>query len=476
MMLQLKNVSRRFGGVEALKDINFSIDSTELVGLIGPNGSGKSTLVNVISGVLRTTRGVVLFRDLDITRARTSHIVRLGITRNFQAPRLYWELAIRRNIEIAELEFSDRSELMHQFIQEHLPELKPKLERPARTLSLFEQKKLEIALRLASRPALVLLDEPAAGLSPSEQEELIRVLKSVNAIPCAVLVIEHSMSVIFRTCRRVLVLRGGTLIADDQPAAIAQNEAVIEAYLGPWRDRISSMILRTENLTSSYGDVTVVRNVSIAVSSGEVVAVLGANGAGKSTMVRTITNLHDRKTGSIIFDHTDITNLPPHEIARRGLALVPEHRHVFTRMSVKENLLMGGYLLSRQTNRSTLMNVFELFPRLQERARQLAGTLSGGEQQMLAIGRGLMAKPKLLILDEPSMGLAPLLVKEVYASLERLVNGGNITILLVEQNAREALSIAQRVYVMQRGEIAIEAKPDEIRGSLLNSYLMAPTT
>jgi branched-chain amino acid transport system ATP-binding protein len=232
------------------------------------------------------------------------------------------------------------------------------------------------------------------------------------------------------------------------------------------------MILRTENLTSSYGDVTVVRDVSLVIRPGDVVAVLGANGAGKTTMVRAITNLHDRKSGIIVFDGIDITRLPPNEIVKLGLALVPEHRHVFARMSVMENLLMGGYLL----NRETLRSVFELFPRLQERSKQLAGTLSGGEQQMLAIGRGLMAKPKLLILDEPSMGLAPLLVKEVYASLERLVGGGKITILLVEQNAREALSIAQRVYVMARGEISVEAKPDDIRGSLLQSYLTAPTT
>jgi ABC-type branched-subunit amino acid transport system ATPase component len=233
MMLQLTNVSRRFGGVDALTNISFSLDPTELVGLIGPNGSGKSTLVNVVSGVLRATRGTVLFRNVDITRARASRIVGLGITRNFQAPRLYWDLAIRRNIEIAELEFPDRSELMHRFIAEHIPELTTKLDRPAQTLSLFEQKKLEIALRLASRPALVLLDEPAAGLSPSEQDELVAILKSVNKTPCALLVIEHSMSVIFQTCRRVLVLRGGVLIADDEPASIVRNEAVIEAYLGP---------------------------------------------------------------------------------------------------------------------------------------------------------------------------------------------------------------------------------------------------
>jgi ABC-type branched-subunit amino acid transport system ATPase component len=233
MMLQLQNVFRRFGGVDALNDINFSIDSGELVGLIGPNGSGKSTLVNVVSGTIRATRGTVLFRNVDITAARTSRIVGLGISRNFQSPRLFWDLTIRRNIEIAELEFSRRSEMMHRFIGDHLPTLKSRLNLPAQTLSLFEQKKLEIALRLASRPALLLLDEPAAGLSPSEQSELIHVLKALNSAHCAVLVIEHSMSIIFQTCRRVLVLRGGMLIADDEPAAIAQNEAVIEAYLGP---------------------------------------------------------------------------------------------------------------------------------------------------------------------------------------------------------------------------------------------------
>lgn len=233
MMLQVKNVSRRFGGNDALKDINFSIDDGELVGLIGPNGSGKSTLVNVVSGVLHPTRGAVLFRNLDITSARTARIVRLGISRNFQSPRLFWELTVRKNIEIAELEFSQGCEMMHRFIEAHLPNLKARLESPAQTLSLFEQKKLEIALRLASRPSLLLLDEPAAGLSPNEQDELILMLKAVNAAPCAVLVIEHSMAVIFQTCRRVLVLRGGVLIADDEPAAIARNEAVIEAYLGP---------------------------------------------------------------------------------------------------------------------------------------------------------------------------------------------------------------------------------------------------
>lgn len=232
-MLRLDGVTRQFGGVDALRDISLEIGTTELIGLIGPNGSGKSTLVNVVSGVLRPTRGRVLFRDIDISRRSGPAIVKLGISRNFQAPRLYWDLTVARNIEIAQLEFSGKSDLMHRFLGAHLPDLAMKLDHTARTLTLFEQKKLEIALRLASRPALLLLDEPAAGLSPAEQDELVAILAALNAIPCALLVIEHSMSVIFRACRRVLVLRGGTLIADGTPAAIARNEAVIEAYLGP---------------------------------------------------------------------------------------------------------------------------------------------------------------------------------------------------------------------------------------------------
>jgi ABC-type branched-subunit amino acid transport system ATPase component len=232
-MLRLQNVSRWFGGVAALNDVSFSMQHGELVGLIGPNGSGKSTLVNVVSGMIRATSGAVFFRDVEITAARTARIVGLGISRNFQSPRLFWGLTVRRNIEIAELEFAERSELTHSFIAEHLTNVQSRLDLPAQTLSLFEQKKFEIALRLASRPALILLDEPAAGLSPSEQDELIQILKLLNSAGCALLVIEHSMSLIFKLCNRVLVLRGGMLIADDAPAAIAENETVIEAYLGP---------------------------------------------------------------------------------------------------------------------------------------------------------------------------------------------------------------------------------------------------
>ena len=232
-LLRLVDVSRRFGGVEALKDVNFEIGQSELVGLIGPNGSGKSTLVNVVSGTMGATRGSVFFGGAEITRKRTPEIVGLGLTRTFQAPRLFWDLTIQRNIEIAELQFSGRSERMHGFIDAYLPGLRNRGEELARTLTLFEQKQMEIALRLAGRPQLLMLDEPAAGLSPTEEDELVDLLQQLNRDYCAMLIIEHSMSVIFRTARRVLVLRGGQLIANGTPRAVAQDEAVIEAYLGP---------------------------------------------------------------------------------------------------------------------------------------------------------------------------------------------------------------------------------------------------
>ena len=234
------------------------------------------------------------------------------------------------------------------------------------------------------------------------------------------------------------------------------------------------MILQVEDLSASYGDLTVVKNISLSVRSSEVVAVLGAKGAGKSTLIRSIVSIHDNKIGRAVFDGEDVSALPAHQIVERGLVMVPEHRRVFPRMPVMENLQMGGYLSDARANRQTLEFVFDLFPRLKESVSQRAGTLSGGEQQMLAIARGLMAKPKLLILDEPSMGLALLLVIKVYASLERLVPSERITILLVEQNAREALSLAQRVCVMQRGEISAESAPGDVRDSLLRSYLITP--
>lgn len=231
-------------------------------------------------------------------------------------------------------------------------------------------------------------------------------------------------------------------------------------------------MLRTEMLTSAYGNVTVLRQVSLQVKEGEIVTLIGANGAGKSTLMRTIAGLHEPLSGKVVFDGDDVTGLKANKIVKKGLSLIPEGRQLFSGLSVSDNLLLGS--LGQPNKRShhavwdKMEEVMDVFPRLRERALQLAGTLSGGEQQMLAIGRGLMANPRFIMLDEPSLGLAPMVVEEIFALLHRF-NALGVSILLVEQNAYAALGISHRGYVLENGSVVQEGsatqllKDDQIR-------------
>ena len=218
-------------------------------------------------------------------------------------------------------------------------------------------------------------------------------------------------------------------------------------------------MLKVENLNVYYGSINAIKGISFEVNQGEIVTMIGANGAGKSTTMNTVAGLLKPRSGSIVFEGKDITHMPASKVVSLGLALCPEGRRVFQQMSVRENLEMGGYTRQASEIASALEHVFELFPRLKERQRQVAGTLSGGEQQMLAMGRAMMSKPKLLMLDEPSMGLAPLLVEQIFDIILSLNKAGT-TILLVEQNAQMALSIADRAYVLETGNIFKEGSAD----------------
>lgn len=211
-------------------------------------------------------------------------------------------------------------------------------------------------------------------------------------------------------------------------------------------------ILKVEDINVYYGSIHAIKGISFQVEEGEVVTLIGANGAGKSTTLNTISGLLRSKTGSITFLDHDLGRTPPHKIVSQGLALVPEGRRIFLQMSVQENLEMGAFTQKGGDVKADLEKVYELFPRLKERLKQTAGTLSGGEQQMLAMGRALMSHPKLLMLDEPSMGLAPILVEQIFEIIENLHKAGT-TILLVEQNAQAALSVADRGYVLETGKI-----------------------
>ena len=223
----------------------------------------------------------------------------------------------------------------------------------------------------------------------------------------------------------------------------------------------SEPLLKVQNVETFYGNIRALGGVSVEVNKGEIVSLIGANGAGKSTLMMTICGNPRAREGKILFDGRDITNMPTHEIARLRIAQSPEGRRIFPRMTVLENLQMGAGLDNLKFFKEDVEKVFDMFPRLKERQSQRGGTLSGGEQQMLSIGRALMANPKLLMLDEPSLGLAPLLVKTIFDTI-RTINQQGVTVLLVEQNARAALRLADYGYVLETGSIALEGPADAL--------------
>lgn len=232
-------------------------------------------------------------------------------------------------------------------------------------------------------------------------------------------------------------------------------------------------MLEVKDLEVYYGVIQAIKGVSFQVNQGEVIALIGANGAGKTTILHTITGLLSPKRGSVMFEGKEITKVPAHKIVSMGMAHVPEGRRVFAELSVYENLKMGAYTRKdKKEIEESLANVYKRFPRLEERKNQMAGTLSGGEQQMLAMGRALMSKPKIILMDEPSMGLSPIMVNEIFDIISAVSEGGT-TVLLVEQNAKKALGIADRAYVLETGKIVLEGKAEELleNDSIKKAYL-----
>ncbi len=492
-LLDVRGIARRFGGLAALGGVDLAIRRGEILGMIGPNGAGKTTLVNCITGLDKPTSGTILFRGEDITRLPSHAIGRLGIARTFQVVKPLRQLDVRDNVAVGAM-FGARGkertaaqarrraeEVLGQVGLEH------RIDRTASELTIPDLKRLELGKALAMDPELLFLDEVMAGLNQTEIESAMELLRQINRAGVTLFVIEHVMKAIMGVSDRLTVLHHGKKIAEGEPRQIVESPQVVEAYLGesfarranatgrlerasverlapPPVPRADRALLAVRDLCAGYGQVQVLWNVSLDVQPGEVVALVGANGAGKTTLLDTLSRLVKPRSGSIVFADRDLTRARAEEVVAAGIVQVPQGRRLFAGLTVMENLLQGAYLRrDRGGIEEDLEQVFRLLPLLEERARQPAGRLSGGEQQMCAIGRALMSRPRLLLIDELSLGLAPMIVHHLLDLISR-INEKGTAVLLVEQDVQVALEHAHRGYVLETGRIVQSSPAAELLG------------
>lgn len=496
MSLKGEGLRVYFEGVKAVDGVDIKLDPGEILGLIGPNGAGKTTLMNALSGFVPLRSGTVTLGEETVTIWSPNRLAKSGLARTFQNVRLFRGLTVSENVEVAAVgvglgrrEAKRRASEVLEWVG-----LLPRAHLPTEKLSFGEEQRVGIARAIATRPQFLLLDEPAAGLNEAEGDELVALISRIRESEgCGVLIIEHDMRLVMNLCDSIHVLDNGQTIATGSPDEVQKNDAVITAYLGtrklgaqtidqtadqtpapePSGREEAPELLSVADLHVSYGRVPALRGVSLKVRRGEMVGVVGPNGAGKSTLLLTIAGVLRPTQGGVQLGDESLVRQAPEDIVRKGVSLVPERRHIFAQLTVEENLKVAAATRTekQQTTRD-LEELYERFPILGERRASRGGNLSGGQQQQLAIARALLTRPQLLLVDEPSLGLAPILVERVFDSLAALRDEG-VSILLVEQNALATIEMSDRIYVLRRGEIALEGEGTDatIRADIVKSYI-----
>jgi len=511
-LLSTEGLSVTYGVTKALDDVTFTIEEGTITGLIGPNGAGKSTLIDSVTGFVPNAVGKVLLDGRPIQGLTATRRARQGIGRTFQSPHLFNDLTVRENLLVAH----ERSQWFDPFVDTFAPGTRRADEalvdetlelldltdiaglRP-RELSLGQQKLVAIGRALASRPRVLLLDEPAAGLDTEESQELGIRLRSLKDSGATILLIDHDMNLVLDVCDPIHVLEFGRLIASGTPSEIRADPRVIAAYLGEevsqvepedviiqlpesvedagvvvepaevLAQRTGEVRLQLTEAHAGYDGLPVVRGLDLEVRAGEVVALLGPNGAGKTTTLLTISGILPLISGSIVVAGKTPQHRKPWNLARGGVAHVPEDRALFLSLTVAENLK-----LAKRSGRADLSVATDRFPALVPLMNRRAGLLSGGEQQMLALGRALMSEPDLLIVDEMSLGLAPIIVQRLLPVLRQVADESGTAVLMVEQHVDLALQISDWAYVLSHGELVEQASAKDLlksRAALAASYL-----
>jgi len=465
--------------VRAVDDVSLELRAGEVLGVVGPNGAGKSTLIGLLSGAV-TGDGTVELLGEDVTAVGAQGRARRGVGRTHQVPRPFRRMTVLENLLVAQ-RHGARANRHGALAEAHrilaLCGLLEFAGTPAGDLGLLRLKRLELARALAVRPRILLLDEIGAGLIDSEVRELIELIRSLRDEVDAILLVEHVLEVIRECCDRLLVLDGGRLLTSGPPGAVLGDHRVATVYLGTsggeqvrpagagaGRPRAGTgPLLEVSGIAARYGSFRALHDVSFSVGPGEVFTLLGANGAGKTSTARAISGMLPVSAGEISFGGRRIDRRRAHDIVRLGVAHCMEGRRVFSDLTVQENLLLGARSAGPATERTRrLGSVYELFPALRERRGNSGAALSGGEQQMLAIGRALMAAPRLVIFDEISLGLAPIVVDRLYQALAA-INAEGVAMIVIEQNVERGLAVADHVAVLEKGRVALAGPPAAVR-------------